>query len=190
MRTLHNAILGLGIRRDPINTIPARQHRPEPPPRKRKRIPGIKRLVRRRGRQRRPLGHVPVQHRRALDLLLVPRRKVAREDDRALAVRLHGGVDGERVDEVHGGVLHGAEDEGGADDVPVRACLGAMCGQDVFLRVVEVGLERDARVGFVVGGCDGAEVGAVVLEAGLQDDAGGVDGGEIEGCEAVLEESA
>lgn len=53
-----------------------------------------------------------------------------------------------------------------------------MGGEDVFLRVVEVGLERDARVGFVVGGRDGAEVGAVVLEAGLQDDAGRVDGGE------------
>lgn len=190
MRALDDFILRLGIRRHPIDAIPARQHRPEARPGKRKRVAGIKRLVRGCRRQGGPLGHIAIQHRGALDLLLVPGGEVAREDKRQVAVGLDGGVDGERIEEVHGGVLDGAEDEGGADDGPVRGRLGAVRGEDVFLRVVEVGLEGDARVGLVVGRVEGPEVAAVVLEAGLEDDASGVDGGEGQGREEVLEESA
>jgi len=190
MRALNNLIRGLRIRQDPTDAVPARQHRPKPTPGKRKGVPGIEGLVRGGGRQGRPLGHVAVQHRRALDLLFVPGRQVAGEDERLLPVRLHGGVDGERVHEVHGRVLDGAEDEGRPDHVPLRGRRRAVREQDVFLRVVEVGLERDARVGFDVRRVDGAEVPAVVLEAGLEDDAGRVDGGELEGGEEVLEESA
>ncbi len=56
--------------------------------------------------------------------------------------------------------------------------------------VVEVWFEGDAWVGFDVWDVDGAEVAAVVFEAGLEDDTLGVDGREGEGCEAVLQEAA
>ena len=65
-----------------------------------------------------------------------------------------------------------------------------MCGEDVFLWVVEIGFERDAGVGFVVRGVDGAEVAAVVFEASLKDDAIRFDRGDGESRQEVLEEAA
>lgn len=191
MRALHDFILGIGVRRHPRNPIPARQHGPEAAPGEGKRIADVKGLPRSAGRQGRPLRHITVQHRAAHDDLLIPSGEVAREDERLVQVRLHGGVDGQRVEEVHGGVADGAEDEGGAEDGEVRGwVLGAVRCEEVFLCVVEVWLQGDAGVGFDVWGCGWAEVAAVVFEARLENYSVGGDGGEGEGCEEVLEEAA
>ena len=51
-------------------------------------------------------------------------------------------------------------------------------GLTYLLGIVEVGLEGDAGVGLEEGGAGAAEVDAVVFGAGLEEDAGGSNGGE------------
>lgn len=118
-----------------------------------------------------------------------PGIQVARERERLAALRAHGRVHGERVQRVHGGGADGADDPGGADDVPADAGVGAAVGEEqVLLLVVEVGLERDARVALGGGRAVASEVQAVVLGAGLQQDARGREGGERQRFEEVAEQ--
>ena len=120
-----------------------------------------------------------------------PRIQIPWKRKRDFALRADGGVDGERVQRVHGGVVDGANDPGGADDVPRRRGVGlAVVEQEVFLRVVEVGLERDSGVRFEEGRAGGTEVHAVVFCAGLEQDAGGVERGEWEGVDEIAEEGS
>ena len=42
-----------------------------------------------------------------------------------MKVRADGGIDGERVGSVHGGVGDGTEDKGGHDNVPAHGVLAA-----------------------------------------------------------------
>lgn len=57
----------------------------------------------------------------------------------------------------------------------------AVIEQHVLLSVVEVRLELDARIGFFSGDVDRSKVDAVPFQSGLQEDAFGCYGGEIEG---------
>jgi hypothetical protein len=64
----------------------------------------------------------------------------------------------------------------GLTDVPGRGRIGlAIVPKKVFLWIVEVGLEGDAGVGFEEWGASAAEVDAVVLGAGLEEDARGAE---------------
>jgi hypothetical protein len=118
-----------------------------------------------------------------------PGVQVAGEGERGVAVGADGGVDGEGVEGVHGGVVDGADDPRRADDIPGCTGVGlAVVEQKVFLGVVEVGFEGDAGIGFEEGGAGAAEVDAVVLGAGLEEDAGRGEGGEREGGEEIAEE--
>jgi hypothetical protein len=64
-----------------------------------------------------------------------------------ILVCLHGCIDGQRVQGIHRSVGDCAYDPGWTDDVPVCpwVCL-AVCEEFVLLRVVEVGLDRVARI--------------------------------------------
>ncbi len=126
MRALNNLVFRLLIRRHPIDPIPTRQHGPKARPGERKCVAGVKGLIAGLRRQRRPLGHVTIQQGGALNLLFVPGREIARKDERLFEMGLDGGVDGERVDDVHCCVFDGAEDERGPDDVPLRGRAGAV----------------------------------------------------------------
>ena len=53
-----------------------------------------------------------------------PGAQVAGEGERGVAVGADSSVDGEGVERVHGGVVDGADDPGGADDVPGRRRVG------------------------------------------------------------------
>ena len=120
-----------------------------------------------------------------------PRLQIPRKRERDLALRADGGVDGERVQRVHGGIVDGPDDPGRADNVPRRRGVGlAVVEQEVFLRVVEVGLERDAGVGFEERRAGGTEVDAVIFRAGLEQDAGRVERGEWEGVDEIAEEGS
>ena len=82
---------------------------------------------------------------------------------------LHGSVDGEGMECVHGCVVDGANDPCRADDVPGCGGIGfAVSIEEVFLRVIEIGFEGDTGVGFDVGSAGAAEVDAVVFGACLQ----------------------
>ena len=65
-----------------------------------------------------------------------------------------------------------------------------MVEENVFLRVVEIRLPADfhAWVAFAAGRVHGALVDAVVFEAGLEEDARRVEGGESKGCEERAED--
>jgi hypothetical protein len=78
----------------------------------------------------------------------------------------------------------------GLTDVPGRGRIGlAIVPKKVFLWIVEVGLEGDAGVGFEEWGASAAEVDAVVLGAGLEEDARGAEWGEGKGGEEIGQES-
>lgn len=65
--------------------------------------------------------------------------------------------------------------------------FGAKVEEEIFLGVVEIRLEGDARVVFFLREGGGTEVDAVVFGAGLEHDSFGGDGGEGEGEEQVFE---
>ena len=143
MRHLHNLVLRICVRRKPRHAVPAGEDGPEPRPVEGEVVSGVEGLVASGGCQSSPLGHVAVQHSRRLDLLLIPRDVVSREDQRLLHVRLHCGVHAQGVYHVHGGIFYCAQDEGWADDVPLCGVLPAPLEKHVLLEVVEVGLDRD-----------------------------------------------
>jgi hypothetical protein len=89
--------------------------------------------------------------------------QVGGEVEWSVEVAGYGGVDSEGVDEVHGGVGDGAEDEGWHADVPADGMRAAEGVQEVFLRVVEIGFDGYAWVVLFLGGCRGAEVDAGTL---------------------------
>jgi hypothetical protein len=88
-------------------------------------------------------------------------------------------------DEIHGCVGHGAEDACWHTNGPANGVFVAEGPQEIFLGVIEIWFECDARCGFDLGESGGAEVDAVVFGAGLEHDALWGDGGERKGSEEV-----
>ena len=62
---------------------------------------------------------------------------------------MHAREDGQAVRDVHGGLVHGADDEAGPRHVPVRLVGAAPLPQEVLFREAEAGLAVEARVGFL-----------------------------------------
>lgn len=189
-----------------LDAIPGREARPEAAPGKRPPICGIQLLACRGVAQRGPLLEVRVQPRGAEHERGFPGAQVAGEGEPLAQVRRDGRVQTERVHEVHGRVRDRAQDVRRHGDGPGDAVLRGEAGEEVFLRVVEVGLERDARVVFFLGGCGRPEVHAgervrertytqgggvrwvpVVFGSGLEQDAFGADVGEGKRFAEVLE---
>jgi len=63
---------------------------------------------------------------------------------------LHSAIHSERIAHIHGGIGHGAEDKGRPSDIPTNAVLLAIVEKVVFLWVVEIGLECDTRIIFLL----------------------------------------
>ena len=125
-----------------------------------------------------------VFERLTLAVLSVPSQVVAGEGQRLAEVGLHGAVDGEAYHMVKQVITNGPYDVRRPDDVPLGAGLLAVRVEGVFLRVVEIALERDARVGLERWVRSRADVEAVLLGPRLQQEALGREAGVLEAlCE-------
>lgn len=183
-------VLGMLVRRDAFQAVPASQLLPEVTPGERASIARVEGLISRSRVQDRPFRQITVHHGRRLGLFLFPGVPVARKSQLAAQLPLHTGIDAQGPDNVHRRRLDRPDDRCRSDHVPRHGCLLAVGEKQVLLSVVEVGFQRHPRVGLSLGRVCRTKVDAVVFGPGLEKKSLGPDLCGFETCQKVGQQLA
>ena len=105
-------------------------------------------------------------------------------------MRLHCGIYGKRVQSVHRGIVDGTDDPCRADDIPRGARVLAVLVQEVFLRIVEVGLDGHARVRLRKRCACDAKMDSIVLCTSLKNEPSWFDIGQRHSFEEVAQKGS